>query len=131
MAPIAMVAAVGLCVAGCAMRPAGVPAWAKVSAEQLAAAQQLKLPVAAENSVGMRFVLIPAGRFRMGSPSDQNGHMDGETLHRVHITQPFYLGIYEVIRLPIESRARECVLSRRVPKARKDLAGGVSPRKIA
>ena len=44
-----------------------VPSWAKVSPEQVVAAKQLGVPVAFENSAGMRFVLIPAGTFMMGS----------------------------------------------------------------
>ena len=42
-------------------------AWVKVSKEQEDAARKLGLPVAFTNSVGMRFVLIPSGTFKMGS----------------------------------------------------------------
>ena len=48
--------------------PPEVPEWAKVSAQQVAEARRLGVPVAFENPLGMRFVLIPAGRFAMGSP---------------------------------------------------------------
>jgi formylglycine-generating enzyme required for sulfatase activity len=44
----------------------------------------------------MRFVLIPAGTFVMGSPSTEAGHQDSETLHQVTISRPFYLGAREV-----------------------------------
>ena len=40
---------------------------------------------------GAKFVLIPAGTFMMGSPEDEIGHMDDETLHQVTISKPFYL----------------------------------------
>lgn len=45
------------------------------------------------NSIGMEFVLIPAGTFRMGT--DQ-GEADERPAHQVTISQPFYLGKYEV-----------------------------------
>ena len=44
----------------------------------------------------MRFVLIPAGTFVMGSPLGEVGHQDSETLHQVTISRPFYLGAREV-----------------------------------
>jgi uncharacterized protein (TIGR02996 family) len=49
------------------------------------------------NSIGMRLALIPAGRFLMGSASDEKGHCDGEwPRHEVEITRPFYLGVHPV-----------------------------------
>ena len=39
---------------------------------------------------GIEFVLIPAGKFTMGSPSDEWGRKDDETEHPVEITSPFY-----------------------------------------
>ena len=48
--------------------------------------------VALGGGVKMEFVLIPQGRFQMGSPKDENGHCDDEQLHEVSITRPFYLG---------------------------------------
>jgi len=44
-----------------------VPGWARVSLKQAMTAKALDVPVAFQNSVGMRFVLIPAGTFQMGS----------------------------------------------------------------
>jgi formylglycine-generating enzyme required for sulfatase activity len=38
-----------------------------------------------------RFVLIPAGTFMMGSPEDDPDREDGETLHQVTISKPFYI----------------------------------------
>jgi len=43
----------------------------------------------------MEFVLIPAGSFLMGSP-DETGDGDEYPRHDVVISQPFYLGKYEV-----------------------------------
>ncbi len=45
------------------------------------------------NSLGMGFVLIPAGEFMMGS---DHGDYDEKPVHKVRISQPFYLGKYEV-----------------------------------
>jgi formylglycine-generating enzyme required for sulfatase activity len=48
------------------------------------------------NDLGMTLVLIPAGRFRMGSSSNEPGRQDDEEPHNVEITQPFYLSIHPV-----------------------------------
>ncbi|MCZ7381565.1 MAG: formylglycine-generating enzyme family protein [Candidatus Methanoperedens sp.] len=49
------------------------------------------------NSIGMEFVLIPAGEFDMGSPSNELGRYDDEgPVHRVKISNAFYMGKYEV-----------------------------------
>lgn len=46
--------------------------------------------------VRMTFVLVPPGKFRMGSPAGEKGHRDTETLHTVTLTESFDLGKYEV-----------------------------------
>ncbi len=48
------------------------------------------------NSIGMRFVLIPAGEFVMGSPAGDGRFEDEHPQHRVRITKPFYVGVHEV-----------------------------------
>ncbi len=50
------------------------------------------------NSIGMEFVLIPAGEFMMGTDSNvEKGSGDSERpRHKVTISKPFYLGKYEV-----------------------------------
>jgi len=73
-----------------------VPSWAKVAPEQIAEAWKHGVPVAFENDLGMRFVLIPAGTFLMGSPEDEVGREDNETQHEVTISRPYYISIYEV-----------------------------------
>ncbi len=46
------------------------------------------------NSIGMRFVLIPPGKFLMGSPDSEEGRNENESpLYEVEITRPFYLGV--------------------------------------
>ena len=56
-----------------------VLSWAKVSKEQVEYAAAHGLPVAFENSIGMRFVLIPPGTFQMGSPLSEAGRFQDET----------------------------------------------------
>jgi formylglycine-generating enzyme required for sulfatase activity len=68
-------------------------------------------PAAIENSLGMKFVLVPAGEFLMGSdespkvlskayPRYERRRVlelgDEAPVHRVRITQAFYLGQFEV-----------------------------------
>jgi formylglycine-generating enzyme required for sulfatase activity len=50
------------------------------------------------NSIGMEFVLIPAGSFMMGSDKKTLGEVDIDYMpqHEVNISNPFYLGKYEV-----------------------------------
>ena len=52
-------------------------------------------PATWKNTIGMEFVLIPAGEFMMGS-TDRGAHENEQPVHKVTITQPFYLGKYEV-----------------------------------
>ena len=48
------------------------------------------------NTLGMQFVLIPAGSFSMGSPESEEGRQWNETQHKVTISKSFYMGITEV-----------------------------------
>jgi formylglycine-generating enzyme required for sulfatase activity len=77
-----------------------IPSWAKVAPEQIAAAKKHGVPVAFENELRMRFVLVPAGTFVMGSRF-QERDLEGEetldeSLHRVTLTRPFYVQTTEV-----------------------------------
>ena len=54
------------------------------------------------NSIGMKLVLIPAGKFLMGSPKDEKDRRDDEEQHEVSITKPFYLGVYVVTQAEYE-----------------------------
>jgi len=47
------------------------------------------------NGVIVDLVLIPAGKFMMGSPASEVGRVDNETQHEVTLTKPFYIGKYE------------------------------------
>ena len=48
------------------------------------------------NSIGMKLVLIHAGSFKMGSSEGEEGRHDNEKSHEVTISNPFYLGAYEI-----------------------------------
>ena len=43
------------------------------------------------DGVDFTFVYIPAGSFMMGSPDGEKGHGEGEKLHKVIISKPFYM----------------------------------------
>lgn len=85
------------------------PEWAKVSRRQITEARKYGVPVAFENELGMRFVLIPAGTFLMGSPPDEEGRnaslpwrrrgrvmTDSEIQHEVTLSSPYYLSTTEI-----------------------------------
>jgi formylglycine-generating enzyme required for sulfatase activity/serine/threonine protein kinase/Tol biopolymer transport system component len=52
---------------------------------------------AVTNSIGMKLAYIPAGEFKMGAPDGEYKAFSDERPQRlVRITEPFYLGVYEV-----------------------------------
>ena len=56
------------------------------------------------NTIGMKFKLIPTGEFLMGSPESEDDRLSAEgPQHRVRITKPFYLGVYEVTQAQYET----------------------------
>ncbi len=64
----------------------------------------IELPPSFTNSIGMEFVLIPAGTFLMGSPDSDAEARDAEKpIHRVTISQPLYLGKYLVTQAQWEA----------------------------
>jgi formylglycine-generating enzyme required for sulfatase activity len=48
------------------------------------------------NSVGMKLVLVSAGKFTMGSPKTEADRGDDELQHEVEITKAFYIGVSHV-----------------------------------
>ena len=78
---------------------------AKTVQEKLA--KSLGKPLVAKINLGQEvnldMVLIPAGKFMMGSPELEVGRKDNETQHEVTITKPFYIGKYEVTQKQWES----------------------------
>ena len=77
-----LLVAAGWALAADAAEPAGQPA------------KELKLDLG--NNVTMKLVLIPAGKFLMGSPETEKGRDKDETQHEVTISKPFYMGITHV-----------------------------------
>jgi len=56
------------------------------------------------NNVKMRLVLIPAGKFMMGSPATEVGRGGDEgPQHEVTISKPFYMGVLEVTQEQYEA----------------------------
>jgi len=53
--------------------------------------------------VKLEMVLIPAGKFKMGSPESEKGRREYETQHEVTLTKPFYMGKHEVTQEQWES----------------------------
>jgi len=93
-------------------------------------------PQAIANSLGMKFVLVPAGEFMMGSDESpealakaypQYGRErflllgDEAPVHKVRITRPFYLGQYEVT---VGQFKRFLAASGYTPEAEADGTGG-------
>ncbi|MCY2991427.1 MAG: formylglycine-generating enzyme family protein, partial [Planctomycetota bacterium] len=73
-------------------KPAEPPLDAKPKSSKPAGAFQVS-----ENSLGIKFFLLPPGEFLMGSPdSDGDAGSDEKPQHWVWISKPFYLGVYEV-----------------------------------
>ena len=56
----------------------------------------LKVPVEHTNSIGMKFTIIPAGKFTMGSPDNESGRHASEARHEIIISKSFYLGAHPV-----------------------------------
>jgi formylglycine-generating enzyme required for sulfatase activity len=65
-------------------------------ADKPATARALGNEKAFANSIGLKLVLIPAGKFTMGSPAGEKERDPDEQQHEVAITRPFYMGVYEV-----------------------------------
>jgi len=55
------------------------------------------------NGIKLEMVLIPAGKFLLGSPKDEKDRSPDEDQHEVTITKPFYMGKYEVTQEQWES----------------------------
>jgi formylglycine-generating enzyme required for sulfatase activity len=68
-----------------------------IPGNQAPPADATPLPKEITNSIGMRLVLIPPGKFQMGSPdSDPDANPDEKPQHEVEITKAFYLGVHTV-----------------------------------
>jgi len=67
---------------------------------QMELAKSLNKPIEAKIDLGkgvkLEMVLIPAGKFMMGSPQEEKGRKENENQHKVIISKEFYMGKYEV-----------------------------------
>jgi formylglycine-generating enzyme required for sulfatase activity len=71
--------------------------WSSAAAADTVATQPAKeLTLDLGNGASMKLVLIPAGKFLMGSPVTEIGRNTDETQHEVTITKPFYMGVTHV-----------------------------------
>lgn len=68
------------------------------SQDRFSISQAQSIPKEFINSIGMEFVLIPAGSFLMGADKSQEKEATKEEVpqHRVTISKAFYMGKYEV-----------------------------------
>jgi uncharacterized protein (TIGR02996 family) len=73
------------------------------------------------NSLGMRLVLIPPGKFRIGSPAREMERLDHEPLRDVVIERPFWLGAFPVTQRQYVS------LMKSNPSAHEDTEGADTP----
>ena len=48
--------------------------------------------------IKLEMILIPAGKFMMGSPASEKGRSVDEKQHEVTLTKPYYMGKYEVMQ---------------------------------
>ena len=73
---------------------------AKAKEAQKEVAKGLQKEVKEKEDLGkgikLDLVLIPPGKFMMGSPASETGRGSNETQHEVTITKPYYMGKYEV-----------------------------------
>ncbi len=84
-------------VSSCAMPK---PLWslppADVKTQQQAASERHAVPFQITNSLDMKLMLIPAGRFVMGSPESEVGRRPVEIQHEVTLTRSYYMAMTEV-----------------------------------
>jgi formylglycine-generating enzyme required for sulfatase activity len=80
---------------------------AKVKEAQKKAAmilnKEVEVKTELEKGINLEMVLIPAGKFIMGSPVSEKNHRKDETEHEVTLTKPFYMGKYEVTQEQYEA----------------------------
>jgi formylglycine-generating enzyme required for sulfatase activity len=85
-------------------RPSNLQDSPSISLSEASATTDNPLDPTFTNSIGMEFVLIPAGTFTMGSPEgDTQASDDEKPAHHVTIGQPFYLAKYPVTRAQWEA----------------------------
>jgi formylglycine-generating enzyme required for sulfatase activity len=80
---------------------------AKAKEAQKEVAKSLQKEVEEKEDLGkgikLDLVLIPAGKFMMGSPTSETGHRPDENQHEVTLSKSYYIGKYEVTQEQWES----------------------------
>ena len=97
LAPLAFLCAVAA--PGAEPQPQPFPLWdGKETVAEYAKRAGLKPTQGVDlgNGVKLEMVLVPAGRFVMGSLKTEKDRFENETQHEVTITRPYYLGKFEV-----------------------------------
>jgi formylglycine-generating enzyme required for sulfatase activity len=82
------------------------------------------------NSIGMKLVPIPKGKFVMGMPKTETILYGNEPEHEVEITKPFYLGAFEVTQAEYEKVTRENPSQYRADGKRADKVKGLDTKKF-
>ena len=59
--------------------------------------------ISEDGKVKMEMVLVPAGKFMMGSPANEKDRSDDERQHEVTLTKSYYMGKYEITQEQWES----------------------------
>ena len=72
-------------------------AWAKYLGRQVEEEDEIA------PGVGMKFVLVPPGKFLMGSPESEQEREKNEVQHEVELTRPFYLAVNDVTQAQYEA----------------------------
>ena len=65
--------------------------------------KEVEVKTELEKSINLEMVLIPSGKFMMGSPASEKGRSKVETQHEVTLTKPYYMGKYEVTQEQYEA----------------------------
>jgi formylglycine-generating enzyme required for sulfatase activity len=93
---------------------------AKAKELQKEVAKSLQKEVEEKEDLGkevkLQMILIPAGKFMMGSPVSEKGRGGDETQHEVVLTKSFYMGKYEVTQEQWEAVMRNNPSSRKGAK---------------
>ena len=66
------------------------------------------LPGLAQGAKPLTLTYVPSGKFMMGSPDSEENRGENEgPRHRVHITQPFWMGKYEITNAQFEAFVKD------------------------
>ena len=72
-------------------------------AEETTAASALKTGTVITNSIGMKLGVVPPGEFEMGSPETEEKRSGDESRHRVRLTKPAFMTIYEITQAEFQT----------------------------